>query len=210
MVDEIPSCPMNMVRIKKSWVPMFNIGVTPADRPVVPKAEATSKKMSVKFISSLGTLPHMVSNDVMAIKETMTTIIMEIIKTKNEEITVSFGILRLKILMSLLPLNFDQTAKIIIAKVVVRIPPAVDEGAEPMNIITEKIISEVWVKNCKLVVANPAFLVEKEWKMMAIIRSPLDPKGEKPLTNSVRFQIPFDDATSKVVVNKKPIRKILK
>lgn len=162
MVEEIPSCPTNIVKMTKSLAPTFKKGVKPEDKPVVPKAEETSKKTSAKLNCSIGALPHIVSIEVKAATVVIPTMSKEIIKTRKAEITVSFGILRLKILMSLRPRNLLQTANKIIAKVVVLIPPAVDEGALPINIITEKVIKVVSVKACKWVVENPAFRVEKE------------------------------------------------
>lgn len=46
--DETPSCPMNITSAKASFVHVDNIGVIPAERPVVPKADVTSNSNSVK------------------------------------------------------------------------------------------------------------------------------------------------------------------
>lgn len=61
------------------------------------------------------------------------------------------------------------------AKVVVLIPPPVDEGAEPINIKTAKINDVIGDKSAALMVENPALRVERELKISAIVRSPVEP-----------------------------------
>jgi hypothetical protein len=52
----------------------------------------------------------------------------------NEARTLALGILRLNITISERPAILEKIAQITIINVVVRIPPAVDEGDAPMNI----------------------------------------------------------------------------
>jgi len=67
----------------------------------------------------------------------MKIIIVATVKTINDLVTVSDGNLLLNARTVLRFLTLDQIPKKIIATVVVRIPPAVEEGAEPINIRTE-------------------------------------------------------------------------
>lgn len=59
--------------------------------------------------------------------------------------------------------------------VVVRIPPAVEEGAEPMNIITENNEMVVGDKSPRRIVENPALRVDIELKNSAIDLSVREP-----------------------------------
>lgn len=61
------------------------------------------------------------------------------------------------------------------ANVVVLIPPPVDEGAEPMNIKTVKTKDVIGDKSAALIVEKPALRVERELKINATVRSPIDP-----------------------------------
>ena len=62
---------------------------------------------------------------------------MEIEKTIPAVFVVSFGIFLLNTLTLGAPMIFDHIDKITNAIVVVLIPPAVEEGADPINIIIE-------------------------------------------------------------------------
>lgn len=62
-----------------------------------------------------------------------------------------------------------------IPSVVVRIPPAVEEGAEPINIRIEKIKMVVGERSPSRIVENPALRVENELKKSAIDLSVVEP-----------------------------------
>jgi hypothetical protein len=136
------------------------IGVTPVDRPVVPKAEATSKNASheLKYVCppeyiasstddrSISVPPAIMNND--------TTV------ATSAALTVDFGIRLLNINTLSLPLEVAHIVAITIASVVVLTPPAVDAGEEPANIMNDhRNLVLPW--NILIgIVANPAFLVE--------------------------------------------------
>ena len=125
---------MNISQISPILVAIERFGVIPVDRPVVPNADATSKIIWLNGCSTSLTFPPYSLNEVTPTTMTNNVINKADEKTINDLETVSGLIDLLNIVTCFLPLSFDHRATIIIPIVVVLIPPAVDEGAEPMNI----------------------------------------------------------------------------
>lgn len=73
------------------------------------------------------------------------------------------------------PLILDHIPKNTIAIVVVLIPPAVDEGAEPMNISIEYINVVPCERSSISIVPNPALRVDIVLNINAIVLSPFVP-----------------------------------
>ena len=172
-VDETPSCPISINKNSVNFDAIDRSGVRPVDNPVVPKADVTSKITCIKLLSV--DLPPNSCNDERVIKEATATRNIDETKTTVDLTTVSCGILLLNALTVFLPLIFDQIDRTTIAIVVVLMPPAVEEGAEPMNIIIQYWKSVADDSVLILIVANPAFLVDIELKNRAIALSPFEP-----------------------------------
>ena len=118
----------------------FMFEVRPLDRPVVPNAEVTSNITSTMVYACPSALTPADAKEV----ETDITARMFSIKaveaTTKASLTELFGIALLKADVWSLFFIYDQMVKKIIPMVVLRIPPAVDDGPEPINIIIERTI----------------------------------------------------------------------
>ena len=121
----------------------------PKERPVVPKAEATSTMIEIKGRFSVADKKTTAKKHI--IKDNM--------KTTIDFLTSSSSILRLKTLISSSLFKKANKYKPIIATVVVRTPPPTELGLQPININTEKIINVVIWKSPKSLIWRPAFRV---------------------------------------------------
>lgn len=81
--------------------------------------------------------PEWSENEVSPTRAPIITRIIEIVKTVYESETVSYEIRFLNTLTLSCERSLPKILNITIANVVVRIPPAVEAGADPMNIIIE-------------------------------------------------------------------------
>jgi hypothetical protein len=150
---------MQIIKITSANGP--EIAVIPIVNPTVPNADVTS--YSVDIILILNTLPILwvgfstfgvyITNTAQTNTRTKLTK-----NTKNELATVFLGMFRLNNEMFVLPRIVDINVAKITARVVVLIPPPVDEGEAPINIIMLNEVCEPTVNRHCLNVLNPALL----------------------------------------------------
>src|SRR5690606_16966028 len=149
----MPILPMNINKIISIFPKLLSSGVIPIDNPQVPKAEATSKKISINENFSV------TDNKKIEIKQVK----------KANSVTISDFLIssscisRLNTLIDLFPLAKWKRYKILIANVVVRIPPPTELGDAPINIIAPKNNKVGSEKSFTSIVAKPALLVVTDW-----------------------------------------------
>ena len=190
---------MNMMKIRVIFVRDDSPEVRPVERPVVPKADETSKNISSNLTVDSSCPPYSFSDETITRVPTNTRMNDPSI-TANALVTVSFGILLLNTLTCVLPLILDHRPRTMIASVVVLIPPAVDDGAEPMNISIEY---RKWVpgENSPIgIEAKPALRVDIVLNIIDITLSPFVPG---PFS-----QNPPCRGTSKAKADERPINAI--
>jgi len=150
-----PTLPTNIVRIINIFPKLLRCGVIPVDKPTVPNAEVTSKRIfKKKFDSPPARRPSATTRSI--VKTTIQAKPKK--KTVKTLLTMLFGMVLPKIETWGLFLNIDQKTARIIPKVTVFIPPPVDPGEAPINIkiIIKKSVGVASLPMGK--VLNPAVL----------------------------------------------------
>jgi hypothetical protein len=132
------------------------------DNPTVPKAETASKMYSIKRwrlpAGGRSPPPTMRRREVMTETEKADAKMMEIVR-----LTISRGIVRLKILTSSFPFRRFQIIRMRRAALVVFTPPPVEPGEAPMNIRTIRNRTVAFVRSPISTVLKPQVLGVMDW-----------------------------------------------
>ena len=156
-IESGPARPINMMNVIISLPSVDNFGVTPVDKPTVPKADITSKVNSKKL--PLTSVCECSPNSVIESNITpIRTTINEVKVTADALDTTSEDTKRLNSSNLSLPRNAAQNAPNWIEKLVVFIPPPQEVGEAPMNIKMNTNMSVALVKRPVSSVLKPAVL----------------------------------------------------
>jgi len=129
--------------------------VIPKDNPTVPNAETTSKSICIKENRSLNRITR---------NTTRITEMNAMVAKANDFLIASRETRRPKRLTSCRPFRVDHRVLVMIAKVVVLIPPPVPPGLAPMNIRKMTTITLMRVMFSRGIVLNPAVRGVTDWK----------------------------------------------